>query len=304
MSNLTNNTQNLQRVLESLQGKAAGGGGGGGGGGIIEVLQLPTENIDNRYLYRVTVAELYYNDVKQGTTYVVAELPATGEPLTMDGVTVTATYYNDTDNTLYGYLPDAIAAALGVPAGWYNAETLLPAVGYSYGGVITNLGDASETSTFYLLLTNPLYSYEDGNWYEVATTGATLTLKTRVFRSWNEAIAFCMTHNVYEMIAVNLRIKDSGFINDDNFIIRNITKSVEGTIIAFDCYVEYEIDNKYSIELMTNYNNDFLPHVYKGYRQGYVADTMGNYTDNSLHIYTVTEVDGSNIETVTIYYFE
>lgn len=301
MSNLTNNTQNLQRVLESLQGKAAGGGGGGGG--IIEVLQLPTENIDNRYLYRVTVAALYYNDVKQGTTYVVAELPEVGEPVTTDGATVTATYYNDTDNTLYGYLPDAIAAAFGAPAGWYTAEVLISTFGYSYGGVITNLGDASETSTFYLLLTNPLYSYEDGNWYEVATTGATLTLKTRVFRSWNEAIAFCMTHNVYEMIAVNLTIADSGFIMSDNFIIRNITKAVDGTIIAFDCCVEYEIDNKYSIVLMTNYNNDFLPHVYKGYRQAYIEDNMGNYTGN-LHIYTVTEVDGSNIETVTIYYFE
>ena len=205
MSNLTDNTAALQEALASLQGKAAGSGGGGG---IIEVLQLPTENIDTRYLYRVTFAALYFNNVLQGTTYVVDELPATGEPVTTDGSTVTVTYYNDTDNTLYGYLPEAIASVLGVPEGWYTAETLIPSFGYAYGGVVTNLNEATEKETFYLLLTNPLYSYEDGNWYEVATTGASLTLKTRVFHSFEDALVFCPTHNVYKI--------ESGFLNIEN----------------------------------------------------------------------------------------
>ncbi len=206
MSNLSNNTTELLNILNSLQGKAAGGGGGNGG--IIEVLQLPTENIDNRYLYRVTKADCYFNSVKQGTTYVVAELPEVGEPITTDGASVTATYYNDTDNTLYGYLPATIGAALGVLEGWYPATTIISAFGYSYGGVITNLAEATASNTFYLVLTNPLYSYEDGNWYEVATTGASLTLKTRVFHSWDEVLPFCANHNIYRIEAGFLNVED------------------------------------------------------------------------------------------------
>lgn len=301
MSNLTNNTQNLQRVLESLQGKAAGGGGGGGG--IIEVLQLPTENIDNRYLYRVTKAALYLNNIKQGTTYVVAELPEVGEPVTMDGRTINAAYYNDTDNTLYAYVPDYLGTLLSVPEGWYDANMLMGAIGKPYGGVVTNLAEASEYDTFYLVLTNPLYSYEDGNWYEVATTGASLTLKSRVFRSWNEAIAFCITHKVYEMKVEGLKI--TGYIIGTNTVIfKNIQTLDDNSEISLEGYDYWGTSNKYDIRLRTNYSQDgsVSPELEQGFEERcWFSIDNGTFSKS---LYTITDLDGSPVTEVTIYYFE
>ena len=279
------------------------GGNTGGGGGIIEVLQLPTENIDNRYLYRVTKAALYINNEKQGTTYVVDELPEVGEPVSTDGATITATYYNDTDNTLYGYVPDYLGALLGVPEGWYDANMLMGALGIPYGGVVTNLAEASEYNTFYLLLTNPLYSYEDGNWYEVATTGASLTLKSRVFRSWNEAIAFCITHKVYEMKVEGLKI--TGYVTGTNTVIfKNIQTLNDNSEISLEGYDYWGTSNKYDIRLRTNYSQDgsVSPELELGFEERCWFSTDNGTFSKSL--YTITELDGSPVTEVTIYYFE
>lgn len=278
----------------STGGSSTGGGSTGGGGGIIEVLQLPTENIDNRYLYRVTKASLWFNNVKEGNTYVVDELPATGEPVTTDGATVNTTYYNDTDNTLYGYVPAMIGSVLGVPEGWYTAEMLIPALGFSYGGVITNLVDASERNTFYLLLTNPLYSYEDGNWYEVATTGASLTLKTRVFYSWEDAMLFCAEHNVHRI--------ESNFLNFITGVEEHSGKYASLYVSSFDKCVHVEFkpcwfatQSSYIVSLeVDNGNISATDLFYK----------LFDYQQLNFTYIRVDEVSLMPGASLTVYYFE
>lgn len=136
---------------------------GGGSGGIIDVTELPTENINEDAFYRLLTGTFVYNQFSQNnfTCYCVETLPEVGEPATTDMTTITA-YYNVEDGMCYGYVDSALSSALGVPAGWYDVSMLLPVAGYAYGGVVTTLEEAILEDTFYLLLQYEIYSYKDG----------------------------------------------------------------------------------------------------------------------------------------------
>ena len=131
-------------------------------GGIIDVAELPAVGDENT-LYRVIRGTLYYNGIGQGTSYIVNELPAQGEPCTTDGENIAATYYSIDDKVLYGYVPGEVGAALGVQEGWYPVATLLSALGHNYGGEITNPLDMAE-ETIYFLMKYIYYTYKDGLW--------------------------------------------------------------------------------------------------------------------------------------------
>ena len=134
-----------------------------GGGGIIDVVELPTEDINESALYRKLTGIFVYNKYRNNTftCHCVETLPEVGEPATTDMTTITA-YYNVADGACYGYVDDMLSSALSVPAGWYDMSALLPVAGFPYGGVVTSLEDASAQDTIYLLLEYVIYSYKDG----------------------------------------------------------------------------------------------------------------------------------------------
>ena len=133
------------------------------GGGIIDVAELPTVGNEG-VLYRVPTAQEYYYLYEQYSikTYVVDGLPTEGFPVTTDMQAFENTYYNAADGVEYGYVPDAIANAAGVSAGWYPMSALFGMVGAAYGGVIGNLTEITEIRTTYLLLEYKLYYYKNG----------------------------------------------------------------------------------------------------------------------------------------------
>lgn len=133
------------------------------GGGIIDVVELPTENIDTSAFYRLVMAYLVWNQETQDSLVVhcVETLPEVGEPAinaTQDAGNV---YYNLTDGEAYGYVDDMVSAGIGVPAGWYPGATLLTALGLEYKGVITDIEDDLCDDALRILLRKEFYIYQD-----------------------------------------------------------------------------------------------------------------------------------------------
>lgn len=131
------------------------------------------DELDKQSTYRLS-AGIYAHETEAktkqqfGNTHIVDELPEVGEPCTLDGVNINAVYYNRADGTAYAYVSDEIAPALGVPADWYDAGLLLQSLGYTYGGVVTNVGSMTDIGTFYFLANTSYFAYSDEAWVEFA----------------------------------------------------------------------------------------------------------------------------------------
>lgn len=150
--------------------QGGGGSAGNGGDAIIDVVELPTENINTQALYRKITGDFYFDKLPQGATiYAVDGLPETGEPCTFDGQSFNVLYYNIQDKALHGYVPATIGAVLGVPAAWYEASMLAGALGLPYGGVVTSFEDMEE-GVFYTYIEYALYSYKE-KWEAVKGLG-------------------------------------------------------------------------------------------------------------------------------------
>ena len=138
---------------------------------IIDVTELPTENINEDVFYRLLTGTFVYNQFTQNgwachcvdTLPEVGEVAVSGDLSDMDNWVVTA-YYNVADNSVYAYVDDMIGGLFGVPAGWYPFGMLCQAVGFQFSGVITNIMDDPRDGTFRLLLEYITYSYMDGIW--------------------------------------------------------------------------------------------------------------------------------------------
>mgnify|MGYP003315447060 FL=1 len=92
------------KTFDVMDGKD-GAGGGGTSEAIIDVVELPTENINEDVFYRLLTGTFVFNQYTQNgyTVYCVDGLPEVGEPATnAEGSTLTA-YYNTQDDELYGY---------------------------------------------------------------------------------------------------------------------------------------------------------------------------------------------------------
>lgn len=134
----------------------------GGGNGIIDVTELPIENINEGAFYRLMTAKFvsnYYSAVDGWTCYCVDGLPSTGEPVSTDMINITG-YYNMQDNEVYGYADSMISAAGGVPVGWYPIGVLGQAFDIAWGGVITDADDIDESAK--VLLSYDFYIYQNG----------------------------------------------------------------------------------------------------------------------------------------------
>lgn len=142
-------------------------GYGSGGNPIIDVTELPTENINETAFYRILQGNLVVNrhvEVRY-TVHCVDTLPEIGEPATNADNTQGNVYYSVSDGEAYGYVDSILSAGLGEPVGWYPAATLFEAVGYEYAGTISDILDDPVDEKYRLLLEYVLYSYKDGKWW-------------------------------------------------------------------------------------------------------------------------------------------
>jgi len=139
---------------------------------IIDVTDLPTENISENSFYRLLTGSLVVNGFVQNAyaCHCVDGLPETGEPATNADQTAGVVYYNLQDNGLYGYVDAMLSAGLSVPEGWYPVETLLGTLGYEYAGVITDILEDPDDGAFRFLLERIVYQYKD-RWVSMKTFG-------------------------------------------------------------------------------------------------------------------------------------
>ena len=148
------------------------GGQIGGGAAIIDVLELPTEDIREDCFYRLLTGKFVFdqNVYAHWIVKCVEEFPDIGESVLsgdlsnlgdISAYSVTA-YYNITTGETSAYVPQEIAPAFGVPTGWYSVAILMGAVGLQFGGVITNILDDPRDGEFLILLERVNYSYKDG----------------------------------------------------------------------------------------------------------------------------------------------
>lgn len=143
--------------------------GGGEGSAIIDVLELPIENINKNAIYRLMTANwVQYQDLVEGgsVVYCVDTLPETGKVCADVSLSTFTGYYNVTDNTLYGYVDSMLGGAFGVPAGWYPFELLAQTAGLGFNGIITDIEDNPQNGYFGVLIGYDYYIYQDG-WCKV-----------------------------------------------------------------------------------------------------------------------------------------
>jgi hypothetical protein len=135
---------------------------------IIDVLELPTEDIRTDVFYRVPNGTFYATKSPlPWTCHIVENLPDTGEPATSD-MQHFIFYYSAETGSISGYADDALGAMAGIPAGWYDITLVMPMLGASWGGIIFSEDDTpSDENTAVLLLTYKVYYYKDV-WNEIS----------------------------------------------------------------------------------------------------------------------------------------
>lgn len=155
-----------EKTFDVMDGKD-GTGGGGTSEAIIDVVELPTDNINEDVFYRLLTGtfvlnQYFYNNGY--TCYFVDGLPEVGEPATNAEMSAITTYYNTQDDELYGYVDAMLSMFFGVPVGWYPAAMLFQAAGVPYAGVITDILDDPMDGAIRILLEYVICSYKNGVW--------------------------------------------------------------------------------------------------------------------------------------------
>lgn len=165
--------ENENRINALEQG---GGGTGGSTEAIIDVVALPTENINEQVLYRAHTATTYFYHEKgtlQGlpvSVIIVNELPEDGVFFT-DDKSYTC-YFSLNEVKLYGYGGEDTLTMFG--AKWIEIHTLMNYIEYqgreviSWGGVISSIEDATNELAVYVMFDGVpvLYHYKDG-WHKI-----------------------------------------------------------------------------------------------------------------------------------------
>jgi hypothetical protein len=132
------------------------------------VVALPTEDIKEDVFYRLLTGTWVFNQFVQNhmICHCVETLPETGEPAVsgdlsnLENATIT-TYYNVSDESVYGYVTDVLSGVFGVPVGWYPASALMQAVGFTFAGIIADLMDNPRDGQFRLLLSYEVYYHKN-----------------------------------------------------------------------------------------------------------------------------------------------
>lgn len=139
----------------------------GGSGGIIDVAELPQENINDNAFYRIPLAKgVMDGRIRSFVTCIcVDELPEEGIPVYQDDMEHATVYYSVSEDMAYAYADTIVAFVYSISEGWYPLSTMLPEMtGTDYGGVITRMDDAVEENTLYILLEPYILSHKAGRW--------------------------------------------------------------------------------------------------------------------------------------------
>lgn len=143
--------------------------GGGISAAIIDVIELPTEDIRTDALYRVVTGTFYGNGIpltSMLSCITVNELPIEGIPVTSD-MEHFIFYYEVVSNSVSGYVDNNLSTYFGVPSGWYLLKDMsMPLFGAEWGGIFYEVQDA-EIDKLCLVLTYVLYQYT-GQWGGIA----------------------------------------------------------------------------------------------------------------------------------------
>ena len=150
---------------------------GTGGAAIIDVIELPDDDIDEKSFYRLLTATFVDGGVLANnySCTVVETLPDTGEPVTTQDMATINAYYNIANNTVYGYIDDTLSQITDVPRDWYDFDWLSAVFGVKWGGIITSMNDALDNKAIYLLLETTIYAH-DGRWTALKSDRGTNTL--------------------------------------------------------------------------------------------------------------------------------
>ena len=138
---------------------------------IIDVIELPTENINKSAIYRMKHA-ICIGNREDVTPYgyichYVNGLPEVGVPVSDVDMNSFTFYYDEQDGDVSGYIDEALSELAEIPVGWYDAATLLEYIGIPFGGVITDISEDPCDDALRILVSTDYYIYEDG-WCQLA----------------------------------------------------------------------------------------------------------------------------------------
>lgn len=139
-------------ALYAPEGSSSGGGGGSvPADAIIDVNELPVAVVaDEGYLFK-NGAKVEEYLLRQVVVHIVDTLPEVGEPLLVGSPAVMNVYYQKVDDKAYSYLTPNVKPGYN-SEGWTSLESGLIYINdNSYGGIVTDESQATESDTLYLV---------------------------------------------------------------------------------------------------------------------------------------------------------
>ena len=131
------------------------------GEAIIDVAELPSEDVDTKRFYRVPVGTFFHGNTKNDWTCIVVDtLPDDALPVT-DMVNVTL-YYDLSSGNAQGYANDMLSGAFGIPVGWYPMEVVCQFMDITWNGIVFDEEDILEAGIS-LLIETELYQATNNN---------------------------------------------------------------------------------------------------------------------------------------------
>lgn len=150
-----------------------GGDESAGGPAIIDVIELPTEDIQENTFYRLLTGSVVRNGLDRDdfTCLCVEGLPEIGESAFDQESMLFTVYFNTQDREVYGYVDSMLSMALSAPAGWYPVAVLFGAIDGEYGGVINDISEDPRDGLARFLVSKTIYQYS-GKWVSMKMIGS------------------------------------------------------------------------------------------------------------------------------------
>lgn len=136
---------------------------------IIDVVELPAENIDEDSIHRIPIGTFYAGLNRLPWVFnAVEELPSEGVPAMPDfNDPMNATlYYETTTKSVSGYVDEAMSGIVGISVGWYPIEILITLFESEWGGIVYDEANIP-SDRFSMLLEYELYQCKDGVWDKI-----------------------------------------------------------------------------------------------------------------------------------------
>ena len=135
---------------------------------IIDVTELPTENINEQAFYRLLVGTFYDYGVPDPyvTCYIVDSLPEEGIPFWREESDFYVVYYSTTTNAASVYIDSNISSEEDLPVGWLAIEDYFAHWDDPWYGVISDTSTVPNNG-YCLVLGYQLYQYKQ-NWINIS----------------------------------------------------------------------------------------------------------------------------------------